>query len=856
MRTGSSPSTRALSWVAAVVAWTLVSLGSGAAVNAYADETPTPSPSAEPSVKATAEPADEATSKADEPAVEESAARTKTAAAEAGSGKGTATSKAAVTSKEVTSKSASAQSTAQAAARAKKTAAATAAAPRAAAVRDASAAREGIRYDLNATTSYWVPDTWQAGADLVISGVGWQNAAGSAGSVIAVKLDEGGVSTTVPVLHPVTGVEQPNKTIYALVQADAAGEWTLRVPYPTAAISTATWATGETHSLRLLSGSLLSGDVIRTAAAGFTVTDAAPEPTASPSPSSTGSPTTPAPTGSPTTPAPSGSPTTPAPSGSPTTPAPTGSPTTPAPSGSPTTPAPSASPTACVPTASTPSVTVAPAAELGGTLHVTGAGWCHPSDGGSRIAVKLDEGAYSRLDSTLHANRTIWAIVDASPADGTFAVDLPLPDGTSTAPSGSSPVFTAGPHTLRLLTGSIKAGDTSRTLLSAPFTVASVAPSPSPTPTPTPTATTPTVCTPTSSTPSVMIATPTTSLGGVVRVTGAGWCHPTDGGSRIAFKLDEGAYSRLDSTLHANRTIWAIVDAKATDGTFDVELAVPNGTALGATGSTPALPTGAHTLRLLTGSLKAGDAARTLLSSEFVVGSYRPTGVPDPVEATEDLTAATRQGVTLARTSSGLTVTVPGAKAGDWIYLNVYSGGSPREPWGATWFQADVNGRVVAPLSGIALPEGSSKVSAQSGNPGRSGALLGWAPLSIAAKPAPSTPSATTTTIIRTLVSTVTTTTTTSGTSSAPTTVPKAPVERASQLSGISNGGATATQDHLAGADRHSGRPGSVQRVPVLGGRLGRGSRPSGAGGHRGADRPRRGAGLLPCARAECASPG
>ena len=44
----------------------------------------------------------------------------------------------------------------------------------------------------------------------------------------------------------------------------------------------------------------------------------------------------------------------------------------------------------------------------------------------------------------------------------------------------------------------------------------------------------------------------------------------------------------------------------------------------GATGSTPALPTGAHTLRLLTGSLKAGDAARTLLSSEFVVGSYRP----------------------------------------------------------------------------------------------------------------------------------------------------------------------------------------------------------------------------------------
>ena len=119
------------------------------------------------------------------------------------------------------------------------------------------------------------------------------------------------------------------------------------------------------------------------------------------------------------------------------------------------------------------SVTVAASAEIGKAIRVTGKGFVHPTDTfqGSRIGVKIDDGAYSRLDGNkVHSNKTIWYIIDAK-KDGTFSVDLPLPDGTTSGSLGSSPAFATGPHTLRFLTGSLLAGDTSRTLQSAEFTV-------------------------------------------------------------------------------------------------------------------------------------------------------------------------------------------------------------------------------------------------------------------------------------------------------------------------------------------------------------------------------------------------
>src|SRR5690606_4367183 len=157
-------------------------------------------------------------------------------------------------------------------------------------------------------------------------------------------------------------------------------------------------------------------------------------------------------------------------------------------------------------------------------------------------------------------------------------------------------------------------------------------------------------------------------LGGVLHITGTGWCHPAEngGGSVIGVKLDEGAYSRLTADVHANKTIWAIVAADDEDGTFSADIQLPDGTGGGPNGSAPQLTEGSHSLRLLTGSLKPGDAGRTLLSESFTVGAYAPNGAPNPVDAAT-LTTGSRSGVTASLTASALVVTVPGAQAGDWI---------------------------------------------------------------------------------------------------------------------------------------------------------------------------------------------
>ncbi|MFT4286579.1 hypothetical protein [Nocardioides sp.] len=526
-----------------------------------------------------------------------------------------------------------------------------------------------------------------------------------------------------------------------------------------------------------------------------------------------------------------------------------------------------------------PTASVALAASsvaLGGTLRITGAGWCHPAGGGSVIGVKIDDGAISHLDTAVHANKTIWAIVSAD-ADGTFTADITMPDGTGDAPGGSAPALTAGSHSLRLLSGSLKTGDETRTVESADFTVlpagtdendpqvwgteltsgttkAWVQRSVSTTEgtlriagtgwlttagTPSTiavkldaSATTqfsrdsgvlegdatiwamlkaspaavhefevgpdgsfdveldlppglssgsylavrltsgkfgagdvqrslvsPTIavdgvawdepedgaditCVPTSTTTTVTVDTPTVSLGGTVVVSGAGWCHPTGGGSKIGVKIDDGAISHLDDSVHTNRTIWAIVQADHHNGTFTASIQLPDGTT---NTSTPALTEGAHTLRFLSGSLRTDDKVRTL-SADFVIGAYRPNGTPDPL-AKHDLRKKDRHGVTAKLVAGGakVRVTVPGAAKGDWIFLSTYDeDGSPSYPWDDRWFRADGHGRVTVPVRKKA-PTGEVKLVAQSGAQGHLGELLGWAPVTLRAVPTTATSVTTTT---------------------------------------------------------------------------------------------------------------
>ncbi len=362
---------------------------------------------------------------------------------------------------------------------------------------------------------------------------------------------------------------------------------------------------------------------------------------------------------------------------------------------------------ACTPTSESPTVTLTDTtASLGGKLRFTGTGWCNPDDGGSRIAVKLDDGAYSHLDATVHANLTVWAIVDAAAADGTFSASITLPDGTTKT---STPAFPTGAHTLRLLTGSLKDGDPVRTVQSAAFTVSKPS---------TPVAA---GCEPTTPDATVSLGSTKVAMGGKLKITGTGWCHPTTGGSRIAIKLDDGAYSHVDDSVHPNLTVWAIVDADPEDGTFAATVKLPDGTTKT---STPAFPKGSHTLRLLTGSLKDGDPVRTVQSDPFTVGAYRPNGTPDPINA-KKLRKANRHGVTATKKGKKLTVKAPQTKVGSWVYVSLYAkDGSPRYPW-PSWQRLGKGHKVTLSLKGKGLT-GKARLVVQSGDAGRVGKLLGW----------------------------------------------------------------------------------------------------------------------------------
>lgn len=222
---------------------------------------------------------------------------------------------------------------------------------------------------------------------------------------------------------------------------------------------------------------------------------------------------------------------------------------------------------------------------------------------------------------------------------------------------------------------------------------------------------------------------PRYNYGDKLILAGSGWCHPTQGGSKIAVKLDEGAYShRAGETVAPNATIWAIFEADA-NGNFQVEIPLPTaGETKG--GTSPAFKTGAHSLRLLSGSLKAGDKGRTLLVKPFTVGDYTPSGVPAPISPSEDLNAANSGSMQASLTATAINVKLPQAKVGSWVYLSTYlPDGSRRIPWQGQWYQVGLDhGLSLERLAD--LPGGKVTLVAQ--NP--TGTVIGWSSLQLPAK--------------------------------------------------------------------------------------------------------------------------
>ncbi|MFT3942789.1 MAG: hypothetical protein QM705_03050 [Ancrocorticia sp.] len=373
--------------------------------------------------------------------------------------------------------------------------------------------------------------------------------------------------------------------------------------------------------------------------------------------------------------------------------------------------------------------------EPGGSARVSGTGWLK-ADGtsGSTIAIKLNyrlvndqTGQYERAGSDIvkhplngSEDSTIWKIVEAS-ADGTFSTVVDLPEnivpGQKLALAVSSGVFAEGDMQRMIVTPSLVVDGVEWE--EPPMEVIQ--------------------CTPSVEKPTWEIQEQS-KLGGKLKLSGKGWCHPRSGGSTIAIKIDDGAYSHLTDDLNQNRTIWDIVYADDETGDWETEITLPDGTTSGPLGSAPAFPEGEHSIRLLTGSLKEYDAIRTIgpstgQATHFVVGEYRPNALPTPLDIEGGaLTEANKNGVTVTQQQAPApgqwTVTVPGGKKGDWVYVDAYAGPSSRGYF-PEWKQLDANGQVTLSLAGVTLAVGDLNVTVQNGNQGHVGELLGWAQVTI-----------------------------------------------------------------------------------------------------------------------------
>ena len=569
---------------------------------------------------------------------------------------------------------------------------------------------------------YSAPDRVAVGQPLTVKGVGWMNQEKKEGSVVAVKIDGGTFKAKSAVKNPANGKAETDKGVLAMVKADASGNWTATI----SAESLSQLKEGK-HTVQFSSGSGLQGDVVRQSSAAFVYGAEAGKPDQNPNPQA------PAPKEAPQAPAPKEA----APPNQPNdTPSSLGPPEW-----------------SHVDLADPSDKSGAKAwvekeikSDAGAKFHIRGTGWKNSAGNGpSTVSVKINEGEnkpYERAKAIDHpsvkGDKTVWALVaqnnpkkdknvKAFQSNGDFEVEIDVPKS-----------LTKGKYlSVSLFSGQSDTKDVKRSMTSEQLTVLE-----------------PTTCTPSVEKPTVAVENVKAHIGGTVKVSGKGWCHPQEnqGASKIAVKIDDGKYKRVDVPAGSDATVWAIVEnADPKTGDWTAEIPLPDGTDKKAVrggngGRNPVFPEGKHRFTFITGdAVKPGDAKREVKSDEFDVRDYKPSGIPDPVEANEDLKDDNKQGMTVKRGKDGrLVVTIPKAKAEagkgnkkdgrnatdkkTWVFLDVYDEeGTSRHPWGARWFETEKDGKVLDLPKDVSLPNGALKITAQSGKPGDDfGALLGW----------------------------------------------------------------------------------------------------------------------------------
>ena len=413
-----------------------------------------------------------------------------------------------------------------------------------------------------------------------------------------------------------------------------------------------------------------------------------------------------------------------------------------------------------------------------GKLVLRGTGFTSTAPGrGAVFAVKFldalpDEAHQAINPLTKKGGNSPANFMATAKEDGTFEVEvsLPTPENTGlTAEQLKNKGWTVEgtSHRIQVLSGSLGGTDADgktydrRASVSQNITLSDPAPSPAPTaepsatadpsataeptpaptvePTPAPSADSKT-CAPAdgSFTPRLTIENPKAVQGGKLHLTGDGWCNPDDKkASVIGLKIDDGKVSRNDATaVNDNRTIWAVVTPDE-NGHIDawIDLPTRENAAFKNDEDAAKYASGEHTLRLLTGSLRDGDRSGTYggtnsqggVNTTFTIGEYAPVDAPQPVNASE---LTNGNGVQVSRDGSTVTVTVPNAEPGTWVYAATYLGNSPQTLYGSGWKRLDGN-RSFSYETSVSMPAATYRVVVHNGNQGADNAVLGFADMTV-----------------------------------------------------------------------------------------------------------------------------
>ena len=109
----------------------------------------------------------------------------------------------------------------------------------------------------------YIPEQWQVGQPLKIRGEGFKTQDGTSGSVIAVKLNGGSLTPKQDATFE--GKKGNSAGVWLYIQADANGNFTAEIPFPSADLVKGDNApkAGEKVAINLLSGSMKKGDNAR-----------------------------------------------------------------------------------------------------------------------------------------------------------------------------------------------------------------------------------------------------------------------------------------------------------------------------------------------------------------------------------------------------------------------------------------------------------------------------------------------------------------------------------------------------------------------------------------------------------------